>query len=282
MSDAARALVQPERLPRLIEQAAAALAKATTPAEILEARERANVAYTAAKMAARLAKAKEAHDEIVAACRKAMADALVIEAQAQCRLADEYDAAQEQGEVARRGGSGSNQYGNIPNEDISTSVEDIGLTSKLVHEARIIRDAEKNSPGIVRKTVDERLGAGQEPTRADVKRATRQPKPRDQRPSIFDDWDTPERQAESSARMDALSALEMLVPLREGESGAEHWGRITELLWTLLYDFVAFMRLGSARKLKISGDPECIREWQDLKDQVEALLGDGAAGDGGK
>lgn len=48
------------------------------------------MAYTAARFAA----AKGAHDAIVAACHKAMGDALLIEKTAQCRLA-EYDAAQE-------------------------------------------------------------------------------------------------------------------------------------------------------------------------------------------
>ena len=67
--------VQPERLPALIERAAAALAQATTAAEILDAHDQAKVAYDVAKLAARLLKAKEAYDEVVAACRKTMADA---------------------------------------------------------------------------------------------------------------------------------------------------------------------------------------------------------------
>jgi hypothetical protein len=162
-----------ESLSLLIEDAVMALANARSAAEVLDARDRANVVYAAAKMAARLAKAKDAHDTVIAACRKAQADALVIEAQAQCRLADEYDAAQERGE-AKRAGKPKNNI--IPNENNIAAVDDIGLTSKQVHEARIVRDAEKENPGIVRKTVDERLSADQEPTRADVKRATN-PKP---------------------------------------------------------------------------------------------------------
>jgi hypothetical protein len=88
----------------VIARAAATLEKATTAAEILEASEEAGVAYTAAKAAARLTKIKDAHDTVLAACRKAMADALVIESRAQCRLADEYDAAVERGEVQKWGG----------------------------------------------------------------------------------------------------------------------------------------------------------------------------------
>jgi hypothetical protein len=161
---------QPETLlPRLIEQAAAALASATTAAEILDARDRANVAYTAAKMAARLAKAKQAHDEIIAACQKAMADALLIEERAQRRLADEYDAAQARGEVAKHS-SGNPQI--VPNKnDLPPTAADLGLSRKVIYEARRVRDAEKASPGIIRETLDNLLQAGEQPTRAHVKRA---------------------------------------------------------------------------------------------------------------
>ena len=51
------------------------------------------------------------------------------------RLADEYDAAQGRGEVA-------SQYDGC-----------VGLTSKYVHEASIIRDAEQADPGIVRRAL---------------------------------------------------------------------------------------------------------------------------------
>jgi hypothetical protein len=44
-------------------------------------------------------------------------------------------------------------------------VDDIGLTRKQVHEARQMRDAEKAKPGTVRKTVEEKLQSGKEPTR---------------------------------------------------------------------------------------------------------------------
>jgi hypothetical protein len=63
-----------------------------------------------------------------------MADAVEIETQASCRLADEYDAAQARGEVGKEGGSGSNQYATVPKENICSTVIDIGLTRKQVHE----------------------------------------------------------------------------------------------------------------------------------------------------
>lgn len=71
------------------------------------------------------------------------------------RLADEYDAAQERGEVAgpQGGGERSGREHSAP----SATVTDLGLTRKQVHEARQIRDAEKADPGIVRRVLDQRL-----------------------------------------------------------------------------------------------------------------------------
>lgn len=157
-----------ENLPALITRAAQALAKATTAAQLLEARKLAKVGYDAAKLAARLTEAKGAHDQIVAACRKAMADALMIETRAQCRLAEEYDVAQERGEVHRHGGQGKRD---VPNKNIPSTVTEVGLTRKQIYEARVVRDAEKKKPGIVQITIDAHLAAGKEPTRAIVKRA---------------------------------------------------------------------------------------------------------------
>lgn len=155
------------RLPQMIERAIAALNKATTAAEVLDVQMQAGVAYTAAKAAAQFARMKDAHDTVVAACRKVMGDALVIEARAQCRLADEYDAAQERGEVQKAGGDRKSKI-IIPNENNDPTVTDIGLTSKQVHAARKVRDAEKTKPGIIRRTVEEKLQAAQEPTRAAI------------------------------------------------------------------------------------------------------------------
>lgn len=64
---------------------------------------------------------------------RAQADALEIQAQAKRRLADEYDAAQERGEVAKQG--------NIPDQNVS-KLADIGVSAKDIHEARQIRDAD--------------------------------------------------------------------------------------------------------------------------------------------
>lgn len=79
------------------------------------------------------------------------------------RLADEYDAAQGRGEVAGQGKPSQA-------EGLAT-VADIGLTHKEIHEARQIRNAEEADPGVVRRVLDDALDAGEEPTKAAVRRA---------------------------------------------------------------------------------------------------------------
>ena len=152
-------------LPGLIDRAATMLAGAKTAAEVLEAREVAGLAYDTAKRAARLSRAKSAHDDLIAAAHRAQADALEIEAAAKRRLADEYDAAQARGEVAKRGWESG-----VDKHNITTSAE-LGLRRDQVHEARRLRDAEAAEPGLVRRTLDAKLERGEEPTRSAVRRA---------------------------------------------------------------------------------------------------------------
>jgi hypothetical protein len=95
------------------------------------------------------------------------ADALAIEHQAAIRLADEYDAAQARGEIQKHGGQGKRD---IPTENIPSQAQ-AGLTPKVVHEARQIRDAEQADPGIVKRTLDEQLERGEEPTGGPMKYA---------------------------------------------------------------------------------------------------------------
>jgi len=159
-----------ENLPGLIDRAATMLASAKTAAEVLEAREAAGLAYDVAKRAARLKSAKAAHDDLVAAAHRAQADALEIEAAAKRRLADEYDAAQARGEIARLGTNQSDLGVSNRNTRPSTAA-DVGLSRKAIHDARLIRDAEVADPGLVRRTLDERLERGEEPTRSAVRRA---------------------------------------------------------------------------------------------------------------
>lgn len=69
---------------------------------------------------------------------EAQANALAIRARAEMRLAEEYDAAQERGEVHRHGGQVPMDVAdpNIP------SGSDLGIRRDEIHEARKMRDAE--------------------------------------------------------------------------------------------------------------------------------------------
>jgi hypothetical protein len=158
-------------LPALIDRATRALSNARTSAEILEARDQASVIYDVAKSAARLAKAKGAHDSLLAAAHRSQADALEIMAGAKRRLADEYDLAQERGEVASSGDTLRKGPGVPKQNSGKATAADIGLTRKEIHEARQIRDAELADPGIVRRTIDAAVAAGEEPSKAKVRRA---------------------------------------------------------------------------------------------------------------
>ncbi|RWC47978.1 MAG: hypothetical protein EOS55_14030 [Mesorhizobium sp.] len=163
------AIVAAKPLPSLVREAAAALSRATTAAEVLDAQHQAGVAYDKAKWTARLQKANQAHDELVAATYRVQADALEIESLAKRRLADEYDAAQGRGEVQKPGG---NRRTKIPagNNEPATAAE-IGIPSKKIHEARQMRAAIARDPAIVREALDDILASGDEPTRAALKRA---------------------------------------------------------------------------------------------------------------
>lgn len=165
------ATIEVSSLPGLVSSASHRLALATSAAEVLEARDAASYAYDQAKAAARFAKAKGAHDELIATVHRTQADALEIEAQAKRRLADEYDAAQDRGEVATRDRGGANLPNGVSGGNTVATVADLGLTRKQVHEARQIRDAEKADPGIVRRVLDQRLAERQEPTKAAVREA---------------------------------------------------------------------------------------------------------------
>ena len=76
------------------------------------------------------------------------------EAEAKRRLADEYDAAQERGEVRTQ----------ADNQAFSKAEKASGsklVSPKELHEARQVRDAEQADPGIVRRTLDEALEVGE-------------------------------------------------------------------------------------------------------------------------
>lgn len=179
----APSIMPTETLPVLIDQATAALANARTSAEVLEARDMARVAYDAAKSAGRMARAKQAHDSLVAEVHRAQGRALAIRARAEMRLAEEYDAAQDRGEVAKRGWESGVDKDNI------TTAADLGLRRDEIHAARKLRDAERADPGLIGRAVDAMVARGEEPTRAALHREViERPAPRVMNPKALWLW----------------------------------------------------------------------------------------------
>jgi len=72
----------------------------------------------------------------------------LIEARAKMRLADEYDAAQDRGEVRKAGNP------NVADGNNSIGPDDLGLRRDEIHDARQIRDAERAEPGLAQRAVD--------------------------------------------------------------------------------------------------------------------------------
>lgn len=64
------------------------------------------------------------------------------------RLAEEYDDAQERGEVAK---AGQYERPNVvaPNVSAPVTAANLGLRRDEIHEARRLRDAEREDPGVV-------------------------------------------------------------------------------------------------------------------------------------
>lgn len=163
----APAVIQSNHLPSLVQRAADALLSAKSSAEVLEARDYAGVAYAAAKTAGRMARAKQAHDTLLMEVYRAQADALLIEAQAKMRLADEYDNAQERGEVSKGGGRPDcvEDHNAVP-----ATAADLGIRRDQTQEARSLRDAEQERPGLAERALGEMLSRGEEPTKAALRR----------------------------------------------------------------------------------------------------------------
>lgn len=186
-------------LPTLLDRAASALASARTSGEVLEARDLAAAVYDAAKSAGRMARVKQAHDDVIGAVYRAQADAALIEARAKIRLADEYDAAQGRGEVAKIG----DNLPSVTEGNSKPTAADIGLSRKEIHEARVLRDAEKAQPGVIGKAVADRVEAGQEPTKAAIKKAAHEAtgrKPAQQKRTIEQPAALPESDELAEAR----------------------------------------------------------------------------------
>lgn len=75
---------------------------------------------------------------------------------AEMKLAEEYDAAQDRGEVAK---NGHNQHSD---EGVVAS-NTLGLRRDEIHAARKLRDAERDEPGIIQRSINEIVEQGEEP-----------------------------------------------------------------------------------------------------------------------
>jgi hypothetical protein len=101
----------------------------------------ANAVCAMAKGAARLARAKQASDDLVDAAHRTQADAIEIESRAKIRLAEEYEAAQDRGEVV---GPHDGAKKRIPDGNSIATALDLGISAKDIHEGRMLRDASSN------------------------------------------------------------------------------------------------------------------------------------------
>ena len=167
MNDLSTAILN---LPSLVSRAADQLAEAKTSAEVLEAKTTAGVAYDAAKSAGRIARKKAAHDDLMQKIYRSQAQCVIIEGEAQARLADEYDLAQEKGEVQK---AGRDRKSNIivaaHDNDIKPSTADLGLTRDQIYQARKVRDVLREDPTAIEDKVNALVEQGLEPTKAAIR-----------------------------------------------------------------------------------------------------------------
>lgn len=157
------ALTQAGSTTALIVAARDRLATATTAAEVLDARDLADVAYSAAKAAANFAKVKGAAEDVIKAAWRLQADAVEIAAEARLRLEGEYSEAQENGVVAGRAGGG--ERSGREHSPPPLTAADLGLSRKDIHEARQLREALEINPLLIQQMRD-KIEEGEEPTKA--------------------------------------------------------------------------------------------------------------------
>lgn len=102
------------------------------------------------------------------------------------RLAEEYDAAQERGEVT----GPSDRHSNSRQEANKATATDLGLSHKDIHSFRKRRDRETADPGATQRALDAILDRGEEPTSAALDRemSDQTPKPRVMDPKALWLW----------------------------------------------------------------------------------------------
>ena len=174
-------------LPSLVASAASQLAEASTSAEVLEAKVMAGVAYDAAKSAGRIARMKEAHDDLLAKIYRSQAQCIIIEGEAQARLADEYDLAQEKGEVAT---AGQPKKSIVQSSDNTLKADDLGISRQRMQEMCKVRDVLREDPTAIEDKVNALVEQGLEPTKAAIREQLQQAL---KNPSVFSGNQKPEK-----------------------------------------------------------------------------------------
>lgn len=144
------------QLPALISRAQRYLAEAKTSAELLQAR-------AAAQAALHYSRLRDAAIEV-------QADCLRIIKLAELRLANEIDAAQERGEVAKPGGDRDSIVQTSDNRTEAT-FEDLNLDRRRVAEWRQLRDA--GGEPLVEKVIQGALSEGRPPKASDIRNEVR-------------------------------------------------------------------------------------------------------------
>lgn len=161
MMNAPAQLSDASDLPSVIERARALFSEG----DVISARLLAAHAGAHAKAEADLAKRFGVAGELVEKARRLQGDALLIEARASMRIAEEYDAAQAAGKAARQG-----RPKKVADGDVFT-LDEAGLTKQDIAEARKLRAAEQGEPGLVERAIEARLRQGLEPTRRSLRHA---------------------------------------------------------------------------------------------------------------
>lgn len=114
-----------------------------------------------------MAQAQAAHDEVVAKFHRAQGDALEGKAMASKLYYEETQAAIARGELQGRGGDRRSEDFKVEGYNFENPTQH----KQVAHEGKMIAEAEAVDPGIVRRVLDEKLDAGQEPTKAALREA---------------------------------------------------------------------------------------------------------------
>ncbi len=129
--------------------------------DVMAARQLAEGVYEQAKAGSRFS-AKMKLKESLEACHRIQADALSIEIKTKMLIAEEVERLKAAGKLLK------GRPKSIPDEN-AFKLEEIGLTSKELHDAKKWLDADRKTPGIAERAIAARLAQGLEPTRSNLK-----------------------------------------------------------------------------------------------------------------